>query len=183
MEGGQRNHVFDGGAHWRHLLNPVGWSIRGSDAALYQMTLTTCCCRVVTLWGIRWRCVLAANSQLLCQSFLSMFRSFTSVHRVYCGHVALGECKCSRVALWLSVFLTLPTFFQFLLRNMCFTICFRSKLIFVSFFCLWTPGNRLMIVFLWCALSLSVWSAVASDWNIPLQQKLGSPPYRCTCPT
>jgi len=119
MEGGQRNHVFDGGAHWRHLLNPVGWSVRGSDAALYQMTLTTCCCRVVTLWGIRWRCVLAANSQLLCQSFLSMFRSFTSVHRVYCGHVALGECKCSRVALWLCVFLNFAYFFS----SFCLEIC------------------------------------------------------------
>jgi len=37
---GPRNHVFDG-AHWRHLANTVEPSVFGSDAALYQITLTT----------------------------------------------------------------------------------------------------------------------------------------------
>jgi len=31
------------GAHWRHLANTTERSISGGDAALCQITLTTCC--------------------------------------------------------------------------------------------------------------------------------------------
>jgi len=31
------------GAHWRHLANTTEPSVCGSDAALHQLTLTTCC--------------------------------------------------------------------------------------------------------------------------------------------
>jgi len=40
---GARNHVLHGGAHWRHLANTTAQSVRSSDAALCQITLTTCC--------------------------------------------------------------------------------------------------------------------------------------------
>ena len=35
--------VLDGGAHWRHLANTTEPSVCGGDAALCQITLTTCC--------------------------------------------------------------------------------------------------------------------------------------------
>ena len=34
--------VLDGGAHWRHLVNTIEPSVCGGDAALCQITLTTC---------------------------------------------------------------------------------------------------------------------------------------------
>ena len=39
---GPGNHVLDGGAQWRHLANMTEPSVCGSDAALCQITLTTC---------------------------------------------------------------------------------------------------------------------------------------------
>jgi len=33
---------MDGGSHWRNLVNTVEPSMRGGDAALCQITLTTC---------------------------------------------------------------------------------------------------------------------------------------------
>jgi len=39
---GQNNHVLDGGAHWRHQENTIEPSVCGGDAALCQITLTTC---------------------------------------------------------------------------------------------------------------------------------------------
>jgi len=30
---GRRKHVLNGGAHWRHMANPIGPSVRGGDAA------------------------------------------------------------------------------------------------------------------------------------------------------
>ena len=44
---GPRNHILDGGAHWHHLANTIEPSMHGNDAALCQITLTTCyyrCC-------------------------------------------------------------------------------------------------------------------------------------------
>jgi len=38
-----RNHVLDGGARWRNLANTIEPSVCGGDAALRQITLTTCC--------------------------------------------------------------------------------------------------------------------------------------------
>ena len=35
-------HVFDGTAHWCHLANTIKRSMHGGDAALRQITLTTC---------------------------------------------------------------------------------------------------------------------------------------------
>ena len=32
----------NGRAHWRHLANTIELSVRGGDAALCQVTLTTC---------------------------------------------------------------------------------------------------------------------------------------------
>jgi len=39
---GSRKHVLDGGAHWRHVANTTEPSMCGADAALCQITLTTC---------------------------------------------------------------------------------------------------------------------------------------------
>jgi len=39
------------GAHWRHLANTTEPSMCGGDAALYQITLTTCYC--VAWWRNR----------------------------------------------------------------------------------------------------------------------------------
>ena len=39
---GPENHVLNGGAHWRHLANTTEPSVCGGDAALCQITLTTC---------------------------------------------------------------------------------------------------------------------------------------------
>jgi len=40
--GDPRNHVSDGSAHWRNLANTIEPSMSGGDAALGQITLTTC---------------------------------------------------------------------------------------------------------------------------------------------
>ena len=40
---GSRNHVLDVGTYWRQLANTTKRSMRGGDAALCQITLTTCC--------------------------------------------------------------------------------------------------------------------------------------------
>jgi len=37
-----RNHVLDGGAHWRHLANTIERSVRGGDAVLCQNVLSAC---------------------------------------------------------------------------------------------------------------------------------------------
>ena len=37
--------VYTGGAHWRHQANTTERSVRGGDAALWQSTSTTRCCR------------------------------------------------------------------------------------------------------------------------------------------
>jgi len=34
--------VIDGGVHWRHLANTTELSVSGGNAALCQITLTTC---------------------------------------------------------------------------------------------------------------------------------------------
>jgi len=50
---GPMNHVLDGDAHWRHLANITESSVRGGDAALCQITSTTCLNAVllsVTSW-------------------------------------------------------------------------------------------------------------------------------------
>jgi len=43
---GPWNHLLDGGgrcgAHWRHLTNRIERFVRGGDASIYQITLTTC---------------------------------------------------------------------------------------------------------------------------------------------
>jgi len=39
---GPRNHELHFGAKWRPLSNTIEWSVRGNDAALCQITLTTC---------------------------------------------------------------------------------------------------------------------------------------------
>jgi len=39
---GPRKHVLDGGAHWRNLANTTEPSVCSRDAALCQITLTTC---------------------------------------------------------------------------------------------------------------------------------------------
>ena len=39
---GPRRHVFDGGAHWRHLADTIESSMCSGDAALCQITWTTC---------------------------------------------------------------------------------------------------------------------------------------------
>ena len=41
---GPSNHVLYGGAHWRRLANTSEQSVRGGNAALCQITLTTCYC-------------------------------------------------------------------------------------------------------------------------------------------
>jgi len=46
-------HVLDAGAHWRNLANTIEPSICGGDAALRQITLTTCLnYRVTTSWVV-----------------------------------------------------------------------------------------------------------------------------------
>ena len=39
---GPKNHVLDGGAHWRHLANMTEWPVRGGDAAMCQITSPAC---------------------------------------------------------------------------------------------------------------------------------------------
>jgi len=39
---GPRKHVLGGGAYWRHLANTTELSMCSSDAACYQITLTSC---------------------------------------------------------------------------------------------------------------------------------------------
>ena len=39
---GQRKHVIDGGAQWRHLANKTEPFMCDGNAALCQITLTTC---------------------------------------------------------------------------------------------------------------------------------------------
>jgi len=41
-----RNHVLDGGAHWRHLANTIERSVRGGDAVLCQNV-----CQLVLIIG------------------------------------------------------------------------------------------------------------------------------------
>jgi len=43
---GLREHVLDVCAHWCHLTNMTEASMCGGDAALCQITLTTCCCLI-----------------------------------------------------------------------------------------------------------------------------------------
>jgi len=38
---GPKKHVLGGDAHWRHLLNTIAPSMRGTDAVFCQITLTT----------------------------------------------------------------------------------------------------------------------------------------------
>ena len=39
---GPKNHVFDGGAHWRHLVNTTERPVCGSDAALCGIAVPAC---------------------------------------------------------------------------------------------------------------------------------------------
>jgi len=39
---GPKNHVFDGGAHWRHLVNTTERPVCGSDAALCEIAVPAC---------------------------------------------------------------------------------------------------------------------------------------------
>jgi len=38
------SNALHGGADWRHLENMIDWSVRGGDAALRQITSSTCYC-------------------------------------------------------------------------------------------------------------------------------------------
>jgi len=40
--GGPKKALLDMGPHWRNLANTIEPCVRGSDAALRQITLTTC---------------------------------------------------------------------------------------------------------------------------------------------
>jgi len=47
---GLRNHVLDEDALWHNLANMIEPSMCSSNAALCQITLTTCCCSEVIWW-------------------------------------------------------------------------------------------------------------------------------------
>ena len=86
-------------AHRRHLANTVERSVRGGDAALCQMTLTTCCVcgrrRSRVALSSRCRCVLTPS---LCRSSCSLHGSPIN----YCTLLARPAAakKQSKAGLW-----------------------------------------------------------------------------------